>query len=104
MTEQVKIRTLADIEAYERVPCEQRWRGDNVYDLIRRTANDLGMQGFDYDHGFGIIDVENLLDALDRRDEQPIELGLVESRRSEQIGEFVHILRPPTNPAPTCAR
>ncbi len=38
MTEQVKIRTLADIEAYERVPCEQRWRGDNVYDLIRRTA------------------------------------------------------------------
>ena len=38
MTEQVKIETLADIEAYESVPCEQRWRGGNVYDLIRRTV------------------------------------------------------------------
>ena len=38
MTTGIKIKTLADIEAYERVPCEQRWRGGNVYDLIRRTA------------------------------------------------------------------
>ncbi|MEM1261694.1 MAG: acyl-CoA synthetase [Pseudomonadota bacterium] len=38
MRTHTKIATLADVEAYESVPCEQRWRGTSVYDLIRRTA------------------------------------------------------------------
>ncbi|MEM6512581.1 MAG: acyl-CoA synthetase [Pseudomonadota bacterium] len=38
MSQAIEIRSLADIESYEAVPCEQRWRGDSVYDLIRRTT------------------------------------------------------------------
>ncbi|MEM1114805.1 MAG: acyl-CoA synthetase, partial [Pseudomonadota bacterium] len=34
----MKIRNLADIEEFERVPAEQRWRGENTYDLIQRSA------------------------------------------------------------------
>ncbi|MEM1190425.1 MAG: acyl-CoA synthetase [Pseudomonadota bacterium] len=34
----MKIRTLADIEEFEQVPAEERWRGENTYDLIRRSA------------------------------------------------------------------
>ncbi|MEM9275461.1 MAG: S8 family serine peptidase [Cyanobacteria bacterium P01_F01_bin.143] len=33
--------------------------------LIRRTAEDRGRQGFDFDYGFGILDVKNLLTAID---------------------------------------
>jgi subtilisin family serine protease len=43
--------------------------------LIRRTARDLGNIGFDFDHGYGLIDVEALLNALDRVDVQPLALG-----------------------------
>jgi subtilisin family serine protease len=43
--------------------------------LIRRTARDLGNIGFDFDHGFGLIDVEQLLNAVDRVDVQPLAIG-----------------------------
>lgn len=43
--------------------------------LIRRSARDLGGIGFDFDHGYGLIDVPSLLDALDRRDVQPLAVG-----------------------------
>jgi len=43
--------------------------------LIRRTARDLGNIGFDYDHGYGLIDTEALVNALDRVDVQPLTLG-----------------------------
>ena len=33
--------------------------------LIRRTAQDLGLIGFDYDHGYGVLDTTSLLSALD---------------------------------------
>ncbi len=49
--------------------------------LIRRSANDLGAQGFDYDHGYGVIDVDALVDLLDRRDEQPLAIGQTLSGR-----------------------
>lgn len=39
MTGTVKITSLADIEAYEETPCEDRWRGTSTYDLIRKTAD-----------------------------------------------------------------
>ena len=38
MTGTVKITSLAAIEAYEETPCEDRWRGNSTYDLIRKTA------------------------------------------------------------------
>lgn len=34
----MKIRTLADIEAFEQTPAEARWRGTDTYDLIRKSA------------------------------------------------------------------
>lgn len=34
----MKITCLADVEEFEKVPCRDRWRGDNVLDLIRRSA------------------------------------------------------------------
>ncbi len=43
--------------------------------LLRRSANDLGLQGFDFDHGYGVVDVEALLNSLDRRDVQPLDIG-----------------------------
>ncbi|MEH6472748.1 MAG: S8 family serine peptidase [Halopseudomonas sp.] len=43
--------------------------------LLRRSANDLGLQGFDFDHGFGVIDVDALLNSLGRRDIQPLKVG-----------------------------
>ncbi len=43
--------------------------------LVRRTARDLGNIGFDYDHGYGLIDVEVLVNALDRVDVKPLPLG-----------------------------
>jgi subtilisin family serine protease len=46
-----------------------------LYNLIRRSANDLGLQGFDYDHGYGVIEVASLMNALDRRDTQPLAIG-----------------------------
>lgn len=34
----MNIATLADVEAFEAVPAETRWRGTNVYDLISKSA------------------------------------------------------------------
>jgi hypothetical protein len=36
--EKVKVRTLADIEAYEKVPIDERLRFRNTYDLIKQGA------------------------------------------------------------------
>ncbi|MEM1402271.1 MAG: acyl-CoA synthetase [Pseudomonadota bacterium] len=35
----MKIRTLADIEGFEQVPARERWRGQNTYELIERSAH-----------------------------------------------------------------
>jgi hypothetical protein len=43
--------------------------------LLRRSARDIGMQGFDFDHGFGVIDTAALLNALDAGDTQPLSIG-----------------------------
>lgn len=57
--------------------------------LLRRTANDLGMQGFDFDHGFGVIDTIALLNALDRRDTQPLALGQTTSGMLPESGASI---------------
>ncbi len=54
--------------------------------LLRRSANDLGMQGFDFDHGFGVIDTAALLNALDRRETQPLEVGQTASGTLQESG------------------
>ncbi len=43
--------------------------------LLRRSARDLGGIGFDFDHGYGLIDTAALLDLLDRVDVQPLSVG-----------------------------
>ncbi|MER6736243.1 S8 family peptidase [Streptomyces puniciscabiei] len=35
--------------------------------LLRRTADDRGAAGFDYDYGYGVVDVPGIMDALHRR-------------------------------------
>jgi subtilisin family serine protease len=57
--------------------------------LIRRSADDLGLQGFDYDHGYGLINVGALLNSLDRRDVQPLTVGGSVSGALNQSGETV---------------
>lgn len=42
---------------------------------LRRTSEDLGMAGFDYSHGFGLIDVPNLLDDLGRKETTQFQVG-----------------------------
>ena len=34
----MKIRSLSDIETFEQTPAAARWRGESIYDLIRRSA------------------------------------------------------------------
>lgn len=34
----MKIRSLSDIEAFEKTPAEERWRGSSVYDMIARSV------------------------------------------------------------------
>ncbi|MEM9403854.1 MAG: acyl-CoA synthetase [Pseudomonadota bacterium] len=40
----MRITSLADVEAYEETPCQNRWRGKNVYDLIRQSAEKHAMR------------------------------------------------------------
>ncbi|MDC0834729.1 S8 family serine peptidase [Geitlerinema sp. CS-897] len=44
-------------------------------ELLRRTTEDLGATGFDYNHGYGAIDVASILGALDRLDIQELPIG-----------------------------
>ena len=43
--------------------------------LLRRSADDIGLTGFDYDHGFGIVDPPAVLRLLDRADARPLRIG-----------------------------
>jgi subtilisin family serine protease len=38
--------------------------------LLRRTADDRSTVGYDYDYGYGVIDVDGVLRALERRQKQ----------------------------------
>lgn len=57
--------------------------------LLRRSANDLGTQGFDFDHGFGVIDQAALLSALERRDAQPLAIGQTASGTLAESGASI---------------
>jgi hypothetical protein len=43
--------------------------------LLRRTAQDLGTIGFDYSHGFGVIEVPKVIDALKKLAVQELRVG-----------------------------
>ena len=43
--------------------------------LLRRTAEDLGMAGFDYTNGYGLIDVPELLKVLEKGSARQIQIG-----------------------------
>ncbi|MCF6148328.1 MAG: S8 family serine peptidase [Candidatus Kuenenia sp.] len=43
--------------------------------LLRRTSEDIGLVGFDYSHGFGIISVPGILGALDQREIRQVRIG-----------------------------
>jgi hypothetical protein len=55
--------------------------------LLRRTAEDLSPSGFDYDRGFGLIDVSALLNALERNQVKEIRVGETVSGRLNQGGD-----------------
>ncbi|MFQ5881397.1 MAG: S8 family serine peptidase [Candidatus Methylomirabilales bacterium] len=42
--------------------------------LLRRTSEDIGLAGFDYSHGFGLVNVPGILDALGKRDVRKLQL------------------------------
>lgn len=43
--------------------------------LLRRTAEDLGLIGFDYSHGFGLINSVGILEALERKETRELQVG-----------------------------
>lgn len=55
--------------------------------LLHRTAEDLGVAGFDYDHGFGLIDVSAILKALERIDIPELQVGESVAGRLTQVGD-----------------
>ena len=55
--------------------------------LLRRTAEDLSPIGFDYNHGFGLIDVPAILNALERIKMPELRIGEMVSGRLNQTGD-----------------
>lgn len=49
--------------------------------LLRRSADDIGLAGFDYDHGFGLIDSGRLLEMRDRAEVRPLSVGQEQTGR-----------------------
>lgn len=43
--------------------------------LLRRTTEDLGLIGFDYSHGFGLINTAGILEALERKETRELPVG-----------------------------
>jgi hypothetical protein len=54
--------------------------------ILRRTAEDIGLAGFDYSHGYGVIDVSGILDTLDVRETRKISVGETASGNLNQTG------------------
>ncbi len=54
--------------------------------IICRSAEDLGQIGFDYDHGFGIINVANIIDNLYKTSIREIQVGELVSGNIEKTG------------------
>ncbi|WP_088243496.1 S8 family serine peptidase [Calothrix rhizosoleniae] len=55
--------------------------------LLHRTAEDLSSIGFDYDHGFGLIDVPAILHALERIEIPELQVGEMVSGHLNQTDD-----------------
>lgn len=55
--------------------------------LLRRSAEDLGSVGFDYDHGFGLINVSGIIDSLEQIDTRQLRVGETVSGKLKQTGD-----------------
>lgn len=55
--------------------------------LLHRTAEDLSPIGFDYNHGFGLIDVSAILNALERIKMPELRIGEMVSGHLNQAGD-----------------
>lgn len=55
--------------------------------LLRRTAEDLSPIGFDYNHGFGLIDVPAILNSLERIKIPELAIGEMVSGHLNQAGD-----------------
>jgi subtilisin family serine protease len=55
--------------------------------LLRRSAEDLGSVGFDYDCGFGLINVSGLIDSLEQIDTRQLMVGETVSGKLKQTGD-----------------
>jgi len=55
--------------------------------LLKRTAEDIGLAGFDYGHGHGIINVPNLVSSLNLRQVRQLAIGEIASGNLKQAGD-----------------
>jgi subtilisin family serine protease len=55
--------------------------------LLRRTAEDLSPSGFDYNHGFGLIDIAAILNALERTEIPELRLGETISGSLDRVND-----------------
>ncbi|MCK4475281.1 MAG: S8 family serine peptidase [Methanophagales archaeon] len=54
--------------------------------LLRRTSEDIGLTGFDYSHGFGLINVPEIICALDKTEIRQLRVGEVVSGNLKETG------------------
>lgn len=57
--------------------------------LIRRTSEDLGLAGFDYGHGHGLINVSGLINALERKEVSELKVGELVSGNLKESGDSI---------------
>jgi len=54
--------------------------------LLRRESEDIGLAGFDYSHGYGLISVPDIVDALNQRKIRQLRVGELASGKLKESG------------------
>jgi hypothetical protein len=54
--------------------------------LLRRASEDIGLVGFDYSHGFGLMNVPEIIEALEQGDIRQLRVGEIVSGNLKEIG------------------
>jgi hypothetical protein len=57
--------------------------------MLRRSCEDLSLAGFDYGHGYGLINVSEFLNALDQKKVRELRIGELVSGSLEETGATV---------------
>lgn len=55
--------------------------------IVRRSAEDLGLIGFDYDHGYGLINPTAIVETLEQIDTRIVHVGELVSGRLKRTGD-----------------